>query len=527
MRTKTSAILFVCVILTGCAALSGGALPPGSGTGSPGFDKHEIELGPARGHAILTGRFFENSFADIAVVSMEARGQSRLRIYEFINGYWISRTDVRMRIGVTFVDVATIGGHDRLITFESGRLNRFDPEALTEVELAMVPFTITPPRTDMVPHVDITRDVNGDGRDDLVLPGSCGFRILIQRPDGTFTEPVKIGPTFDMGRLKGFAHSRFDPWSRARIHEIDYNRDGRSDLAYWNGGHFWNRDHFKVHLQDTDGNFGRPAETFTADVAFDSDDIFTLAAPDGIRRRRLDHNPEGALTGRVLHSMADLNGDGIADLGVFELKGGTLIKMHSSYEVYFGSPAPGGGTQFASEVGTAIHSDGLLLGMETHDIDDDGQVEMSFSTINPGVFKVVGMLVHAVLFGSVSIDYHLYQMEGGRFPDRPNTARKIYTTAFGESGEQASQKPAVLFGHVNGDRLADLVVQKGLKELHVHHGVPRPGLFARRPVKVPVAMPAGEDYTWLVDLNNDDSQDVIIYNPSDSGPHRLTVLIAR
>ena len=42
------------------------------------------------------------------------------------------------------------------------------------------------------------------------------------------------------------------------------------------------------------------------------------------------------MTGRVLHSLADLNGDGIADLGILSLEGGSLWKMHSNYEVHFG-----------------------------------------------------------------------------------------------------------------------------------------------------------------------------------------------
>ena len=50
----------------------------------------------------------------------------------------------------------------------------------------------------------------------------------------------------------------------------------------------------------------------------------------------LDHMPEGERTGRVLHSLTDMNGDGVTDLVVFSLKGSSLWKMHSSYEVHFG-----------------------------------------------------------------------------------------------------------------------------------------------------------------------------------------------
>ena len=114
-------------------------------------------------------------------------------------------------------------------------------------------------------------------------------------------------------------------------------------------------------------------------------------------------------------------------------------------------------------------------------------------------------------------------MEGGLYPDRPNAARKIKADFRGEDAFY----PAALIGDVNGDRRSDLLVQKGRDELHVFLGVAGTELFARRPQKVALAMPNDEEYTWLVDLNSDGKQDVLMHHPSTSEPHRVTVLIAR
>ena len=54
-----------------------------------------------------------------------------------------------------------------------------------------------------------------------------------------------------MSRIYGADGYRYDPWSQSRVHEMDYNRDGRRDLV------FWNEDHFEVHLQDERGLFDR------------------------------------------------------------------------------------------------------------------------------------------------------------------------------------------------------------------------------------------------------------------------------
>ena len=196
-----------------------------------------------------------------------------------------------------------------------------------------VTSNFTPPRKDEIPHVDVTRDVNADGRDDLVVPDSDGFYVFIQMSDGTFADPVKLGPPTEMERILGADGYRYDPWSQSRIYEIDYDRDGRVDLA------FWNEDHFEVHLQDERGLFAPKAKTFMTDVAFDSDRIASLTTGD--------------MTGKVLHSLADLNGDGIGDLVVFRLSGRNISSKHSGYEVHFGVPTPDG-TTFARSADIAF-----------------------------------------------------------------------------------------------------------------------------------------------------------------------------
>ena len=76
--------------------------------------------------------------------------------------------------------------------------------------------------------------------------------------------------------------------------------------------------------------------------------------------------------------------------------------------------------------------------------------------------------------------------------------------------------------------------------MDVFVGVPGPGLFARRRQEVEIAVPNDEEYTWLVDLNKDGKQDILMHDPFPSRdrngaptrppgtePHRVTILIAR
>ena len=491
------------------------------------FEQYEVFTGAAKHQTVLTGFLLGNATVELVVVNFNEEDERRLHIYAFDDDSWALRLEATLRPEVSFIDVANIGGRDRLVTYEEGHLNWFDPESATEQLLVAVTSNIPPP-IDEIPHLDIAHDLNDDNRDDLVVPDSDGFWVFVQMDDGRFADPVKIGPSIEIGRIYAADGYRYNPWGEARIHEMDYDQDGRGDLV------FWNEDHFVVHHQDEHGLFSPAAETFTTEVAFDSDDLGSLVAPDGVRGRRFDHGAPGAMTGKVLHRLTDMNHDGVADLSIFSLQAGKsgflgqtseLWNMHSSYEVHFGRQTPGG-IVFGTEVGTMVRSDGIPFELGVRDFDDDGQVDVMFAVIDPGIFKIIGMLARGIATDSALLDLNLYRMDGGSYPDERNAAYKIRAYTPGDSGKQAMHFPSLLFGDVNGDGRPDLLVQNGWEELRVFIGVPGPDLFARKPQKVAVVMPY-EEYTWLVDLNKDGVQDLLMHHPSTTEPHRVTMLIAQ
>ena len=371
------------------------------------FDQYEVVIGTAKRQTVLTGSLLNADFAELAVVHIDENNNRHLRIYTFGDNTWALKLDTMLRPEVLFVDIANIDGYDRLITYEHDHLNWFDPESATERLLVPVTSNFKPPRKGEIPHVDITRDVNADNRDDLVVPDLDGFWVFIQRRDGTFADPVKLGPPTEMERILGADGYRYDPWSQSRIYEIDYDRDGLTDLA------FWNEDHFEVHLQDERGLFAPKAKTFRTDVAFDSD--------------QLSSRITGNMTGKVLHSLADLNGDGIADLIVFKLLGRDISSKHSSYEVHFGAPTPDGGIVFSQAADIAFQSHRKIqLGMDRHDFNGDGQVDLMITTIDLKFLK--GSLwknFKGFMGDDVWLDLEFYRMEESRYPDTPNTIRTI------------------------------------------------------------------------------------------------------
>ena len=125
---------------------------------------------------------------------MTKNNTRHLRIYALNKDNWELRIRTTLHPKILFVDIANINGHERLVTYEHGQLNWFDPDTAVRHELIDITIHYKPLNVKKIAHVDITQDLNGDGRDDIVLPNIDGFWISTQLDNGMFTDPIKLGP---------------------------------------------------------------------------------------------------------------------------------------------------------------------------------------------------------------------------------------------------------------------------------------------------------------------------------------------
>ena len=160
------------------------------------FQQHEVITGCCDNtQTVLTGFFLGGAIAEVAVVNVDENNNGSLGIYAFGNDTWVPKLEVPLPPEVLFVDVANIGGRDRLITYQRGHLNWFNPESATEYMLVEVTTNYKAMEEGKIPHIDITRDINHDGLDDLLVPNVDGFWVATQLSNGSFTAPIKTWTT--------------------------------------------------------------------------------------------------------------------------------------------------------------------------------------------------------------------------------------------------------------------------------------------------------------------------------------------
>ncbi|MCY3821230.1 MAG: VCBS repeat-containing protein [Gammaproteobacteria bacterium] len=497
------------------------------------FTVHEFATGTARHQTALAGSF--GGGTALVVVDMEETGQQHVQIYGFDGDDWSRALDAAFGPGILFVDVLHGADLDRLIAYRHGRVVWFDPDSATSAVLAEMSMTYRAPNHGGIPRIDISHDLNRDGLDDLVVPVVDGFRVALQLPDGSFATPVELGPPEPFldasayGEKRTYRQVGITPenisWYLARVHQLDYDRDGLSDLAFWNGNRF------DLYRQDETGTFQTTPDTFRTDVSFDFDGPYALAFQIG------DANPVSMVLGlgrhtdhRVLKGFRDLDADGVADLITLTLSGRSPLRLRGRFEIHFGRPVPNG-TAFSAEPDTTVDAPGRSAGGEpwgyaTHrfdDFDGDGDLDAMLGAVNTGG---PGML-RAMAANAVSIDLALFRLGSRTYPDKPDAKRRV-SSAFRPLSRRGPLFPAVLLGDVNGDGLKDLVIGDRWDRLSVFLASDGPDPFQAPAVRIPVAIPAAGDlHVRLADVNRDGREDVVIHHPSSTEPNRVIVLMAR
>lgn len=490
------------VATTGCLAIAT-AIPATAGA-QPAeleFSVTRIALPDSTSMEAVTGRFTNDTIQDIALADFTAQ---TLSIYARRNGEWSVSTRIALPAGTNYVDVVRSPDRDRVLLGGPHALSLLDPIDQVITRLDVSPPARSPASLPPAARPDLTRDLNGDGADDLVIAISGGIEIHLAEAHGSFASPLVL------------PRSRPSYARNAGLHTIDANLDGLPDLAIWEDGAL------QIRYRLADGGFQTDAVSWPISLDLLSDNPAALAAPLGTRYRVIDHDVEGAKQGRALHAIRDFNGDGLSDLGILELTGDGLMSMGMQYWIYPGIAHPNG-LSFATPAAPVMSSRGIPFGIELSPGEDGPGSVLMATNLQLGLINILGGLItHDMTF-----DVDLYDLSGPAGTPAEAARRRLLVEDLGDQDGAAARFPPLLRGDLDGDGAAELIVGYPGEGLRIYRGRDSEEGVSRRAQRVSLGLDRDERAARLADLDRDGDDELIVFGHDDDGSAFMTVLEAR
>lgn len=378
------------------------------------------------------------------------------------------------------------------LTFENGAF-KTTPRKLFAGESI---FMLADPET--VGIWDFVADMNGDGRDEILVPQFRSCELFLRRPnDAGWTAhaiPLRMmpevfayyNPRFSVGRHAGARYALpymlFD----------DYNADGRRDLlAVY-------PDSLVVFCQDERGAF---AATCRHRVPLDFGRIWP-----GVRILRTHIGQESLR--RFLMRIIDLNGDTLLDAVALRVSTKeSIVNPETEVQIYFGrtdTTNHHGTARFPDEPDQTLEPDGTLAVLDIQDLNRDGKVDLMIPTVQVGLRSIIGMLLNR----RVNIDARVFLLgEDDRYPDDPTIKRTLVIPFTFEGGPTS---PVYEIDDFNGDGYYDLLSSLEETRLVVFWGKQKDLFDASISARFNVILPQDGELVMSHHLNRDRKCDLIV-----------------
>ena len=402
-------------------------------------------------------------------------------------------------------DVGRIGGQDALLFIEPGRVLRYDFDSGKFIELIQTRTIYGPNRTGDIVPIDFFRDLNLDERDDLIVPDTAGYRVRLQREDGSLGEEVLLEESSSMTVLDGVVSFQSRP-----LFNGDMNFDGLIDLGVWRG------DSLRVYLQLPGDRFqGRP------DVLELGLDLLSEAELLALQGGMGAVDQSGLIEKRIF-SIEDRNGDQVPDILIESAQSSGVFDKRNEFRLHLGR-RDGDQVAYREQEDTLLSSEGLQFGLVTTDIDGDGKKDLLVRKVR----ITFGRVIRSLLSGNVPLRLHFFRMTGDDdYAEEANYITKTNVRFSVTTGHM--DIPAIKIADFDGDGLQDLLMQTRPTRLSFFAGRPTAELFAGDATDLEVELPRNGDLVDIADINGDERSDLVIrYNATDGGgaAHTVRLLI--
>ncbi len=250
-------------------------------------------------------------------------------------------------------------------------------------------------------RLHFSRDINGDGNEDLVIPSGGELSIYIKLSTGNYQAPLAVQSDFRIRTNLESARLDRRVGQAVRIPQLelrDVNGDQLDDLISRT------EERLDVFLATTEGDAYFPREpSYFLDIA---------EIQERLGRFDIENLDFSNLTGilALTHEeiLEDINGDGIEDL---------LLREGGKVSFFTGTKT---GMELV-EPKQVLRSGGNVLSTFLYDENEDGLKDLWLWRVEP--ISVGDVFMWLALSGSIAIEAFIYPNEGDRFARRP--ARKV------------------------------------------------------------------------------------------------------
>jgi hypothetical protein len=418
------------------------------------------------------------------------------------NGVFAPRPDLVMPVSDEEACAFDVGPtstatDDLLVITPRGILAQSFPGRVAQAKRVLLehPTLFHQPIEGQLPRLRVVQDLAAPGSHDIVLP-ALGSLAIYKRTAGAYEKTAEL--EIDM-EVSGGAGRRGAGRSEVAPFEVRYGFPA-------------------IHLADATGHK-------LLDIIATQEDRVAVyrqlpglvfhAQPDFTRdfavRSAADHR-ERESSAAVL--VADLDGDGVADLVVRkQVLQGVSSASATSY-VYFGH-AGGGYDQKPAQV---LESEGIgLLQSQLTDLTSDGRPDLIVPETSFGVFALIRMLTAK----TARVNFQLFPFDKSkrRFAERPAVERAL-TFRIPISGG-ADLQAISLDADVTGDKRPDLIFGSSDEELSIYPGLGNGEFAAEAAEVVPVLATAQLE---AIDLDGKGRADLILHYPQTRG-HRGEIVV--
>jgi hypothetical protein len=439
-------------------------------------------------------------------------------------GRFATRPDARLRVGFDASMFATgnflaKGGSEVALLSRTGiELHRLGEDSTGFVKVATIapgePGFFDFPVDGGLFRWTLTRDLDGDGRRDLLFPQKSGYELFSQRGEGAFSSHGKIrvpsrerfGPPMETQFLNRFLTYLS---SLSRVVPVDINNDGLLDLvAYRKKG-------LASFLQKQDGTF-----------PLDPDREAPLEVVKKAGKTK-DGTANKDVFSNVKLALRDLDGDGRVDLVATKTVGeiGVFETLRTQVLIFLGGES---GID-DSKPNRILNLKGVTLEPEFTDINGDRDMDLVLSSLRMDMFSNV----KRALLDSVSTTYTVYLYRGGQrvYSKKADFERSAETSV--ETIEQQGQVRLSWFsGDFDGDGLKDMLTITGPGELTIVPARVKTSFFSGRYLSLDddaakaLNIKASTDLA-ITDLDGDGRDEVVLRYPKADDPDRARLRVIR